>query len=292
MENKHISIYKSEKSKVSLMEYYDAILKNFPIYFEEILIETKCGKTHIIVCGKEGGHPLFLFHGTGNNSLMWRYNIESFGKYFRLYLIDTINDPGKSQASTIFNPETDYSTWVEEILEKLKIEKVSLLGHSKGGWIALNTLINIPEKLDKVVLLAPAAGIYSTLNSKFIFKSLFVGIFPSEKNVNSYLKYISGPENIINVNYVKYLSKLIRGTKAKVIKHREFSDDELKNIDKPVLLLFGENEKCIDYQLVIKRAKSLIENLEAVVIPDAGHGLQGEKPEIVNKLIINFILGR
>lgn len=292
MKNKYISVYKSEKAKVALMEYYNAALRKFPILFEELLIKTKCGKTHIILCGKNGGPPLFLFHGTGNNSLMWKYNIEGLGKHFRLYLIDTINDPGKSQAATIFNPETDYSTWIEEILEKLKIDKVSLLGHSKGGWIALNTLIDIPAKVDKIVLLAPAAGIHSTLKSKFIFKSLSVGIFPTEKNVISYLKYISGPENSINVNYAKYLSKLIKGTNAKVIKHRKFSDKELNNINKPVLLLFGENEKCIDYQLVIQRAKSLIENMEAVVIPDAGHGLQGEKPEIVNKLIIDFILGR
>jgi pimeloyl-ACP methyl ester carboxylesterase len=60
-------------------------------------------------------------------------------------------------------------------------------------------------------------------------------------------------------------------------------------IENSVLLLFGENEVCMDWQAVIERAKKLISNLETQVIPGTGHALQGEKPEEVNSCIIQFL---
>jgi hypothetical protein len=47
----------------------------------------------VLLCGKAGARPLLLFHGTSNNSLMWRYNGEQLGERFHLHLVDTVNDP-------------------------------------------------------------------------------------------------------------------------------------------------------------------------------------------------------
>jgi pimeloyl-ACP methyl ester carboxylesterase len=206
-----------------------------------------------------------------------------------LYLVDTVNDPGKSQAIAGFNAATDYSAWVAELLDGLGVGKVSLLGHSKGGWIALNTVIAIPDRVDKVILLAPAVGINEKLNPKFMRKSISVGMIPTVNNITSYLQYMSGSGRSVNKQYAQYLSQLIRGTRSRIIKHRQFTDSELMGIENSVLLLFGENEVCMDWQAVIERAKKLISNLETQVIPGTGHALQGEKPEEVNSCIIQFL---
>jgi pimeloyl-ACP methyl ester carboxylesterase len=289
METKYLSVYKSEKAKARLSRYYNAIMSNWPVPYNESVLETPHGRTHILCCGKEDGKPLLLFHGTGNNSLTWRYNVEQLGRHFRLYLIDTVNDPGKSQASKGFNAATGYTAWIGELLDSLNLGKVSILGHSKGGWIALNTVIAIPDRIDKVILLAPAAGINAKLDPKFIRKSILVGMFPSVKNITSYLQYISSPNRPVNEQYAQYLSELIRGTRSKLIRHRQFTDSELMGIENPVLLAFGENEVSIDWQSVIERAKKLIKNLKVQVVAKTGHALHGEKPEEVNSIIIDFL---
>ena len=38
-------------------------------------------------------------------------------------MIDTVNDPGKSEASPAFDPQTDYGRWTTELLDDLGIEK-------------------------------------------------------------------------------------------------------------------------------------------------------------------------
>jgi pimeloyl-ACP methyl ester carboxylesterase len=244
METKYQSVYKSSDDRNKLIDLYIKVLNNWPVPFTEIDIESQYGKTHIVKCGNQNGKPVLLFHGTGNNLLMWRYNCEELGKKYSLYLVDTINDPGKSEQSKLFNPQFDYSDWIDDLLNQLGLRSVSIIGHSKGGWLALNSIIKIQKKIDKVVLLAPAVGINEKLNIRFLLKSISVGINPSYRNIEKYFQYMSCPGKIPNSQYIDYVSTLVKGTKAKIIKHRQFTDDELKGIQKPVFLLFGEHEVC------------------------------------------------
>ena len=285
----YVSVYKSAQARDELLAYYDRIVRNWPVPYRETVVETRSGRTHILQCGKEDGRPLLLFHGTGNNCLMWRYNVERLGRQFRLHLIDTINDPGKSEAAADFSPETGYSLWVNEVLDALAIQKASLLGHSKGGWIALNSAVSVPARVDRIVLLAPAAGINAGVRPQFMLRSLAIGLFPSSRTVESYLRYMSGPKARINSDYAAYLARLIRGTKMRLVKHRQFTDEELRGIQAPVLLLFGDHDVSVDYRKVVARATSCIKKLDVHVVAGAGHALQGEEPELVDNLIIDFL---
>jgi pimeloyl-ACP methyl ester carboxylesterase len=288
-EARYVSVYRSQRSRDELLEYYDRILRSWPIPCEERFVETTCGKTHLLLCGKEGARPLMLFHGTGNNSLMWRFNVAQLGVHFRLHLVDTVNDPGKSEAAPGFKPGTDYARWTTELLDSLGIERALLAGHSKGGWIVLNAAISAPARVDKVVLLAPAVGINSEVSPTFLMKSLRVGLLPTRKAVESYLKYVSGPGARISTGYADYLAKVMRGTRLKPIKHRRFSDEELKSVDAPVLLVFGDHEVCVDYRKVVDRARLCIKHLNVQIIAGTGHALMGEKPETVNRLILDHL---
>ncbi|MBN2566093.1 MAG: alpha/beta hydrolase [Candidatus Eisenbacteria bacterium] len=287
--NGYVSVYKTPRTRDRLLEYYDRVLRNWPIPCEERCLESRSGTTHILLCGKEGARPLLLFHGTGNNCLMWRYNVAQLGEHFRLHLIDTINDPGKSEASREFDAETDYTSWTTEVLDALGVGKALLVGHSKGGWIVLNAVVNAPERVERIVLLAPAVGINSRLSPTFMRRSLRLGLFPTKRAVESYLRYMSGPGATISAEYASYLSKVIRGTKHRIIKHRQFSDDELGRIGCPVLLVFGDREVCVEYGKVVERARALIKGIDVQIVPGTGHALQGEKPETVNKLIIDHL---
>jgi len=289
MKNAYASVYRSDVVRKELMAYYDRILQNWPVPYEEKYVETRSGKTHILLCGNVDGRPLLLFHGTGNNSLMWRYNVEALGKHFRLHLIDTINDPGKSQAAMDFNPEPGYACWIEEVMDALGIRKALLVGYSKGGWIALNTAIHSATRVEKVVLLAPAAGINASVKPGFMLKSLRVGLLPSMKAIESYVRYLSGSDTLPQADYVEYLYKLVKGTRLKMVAHRKFSDDELKNLDVPVMLLFGENEISVAFRKVVERAEACIRQLTVHIAADAGHALPGEKPDVVNELIIRHL---
>lgn len=66
-------------------------------------------------------------------------------------------------------------------------------------------------------------------------------------------------------------------------------DDELRLIKAPVLLLIGEQDIQYNVEKAVKRAQKLIQGIETTVIPGVGHGLPLEKPEIVNRLMLDFL---
>jgi len=68
-----------------------------------------------------------------------------------------------------------------------------------------------------------------------------------------------------------------------------YTDAELKQVDLPALLLIGAGEKIYNHQKVIERAQRLIPDLTAEIIPDAGHLLIMDQPEIINSRILEFL---
>ena len=68
-----------------------------------------------------------------------------------------------------------------------------------------------------------------------------------------------------------------------------FTDDELRRISVPTLLLFGEHEVINSVDAVIKRAARLPPNFHIEIIPNAGHALDYDQPEIVNPRIVKFL---
>jgi len=67
-----------------------------------------------------------------------------------------------------------------------------------------------------------------------------------------------------------------------------FSDEELRQIKIPVLLLLGENETIYDPKRVLLRSTRLMPFIDARIIPGAKHLLNIEQPELVNSLMLGF----
>ena len=68
-----------------------------------------------------------------------------------------------------------------------------------------------------------------------------------------------------------------------------FTDDELRQIKTRTLLLIGGKEVIYDSAAAMKRAKQLIQHIEAEVVPNASHGLPMEQAELVNERILEFL---
>jgi pimeloyl-ACP methyl ester carboxylesterase len=68
-----------------------------------------------------------------------------------------------------------------------------------------------------------------------------------------------------------------------------YTDEQLRQINVPTLLLLGDHEIIYDYKAALKRAASLMPDIETAVVPDAGHALSLDQPEMVNRRILEFL---
>jgi len=94
------------------------------------------------------GEPLLLIHGWGMSGKIWEVIETDLSKYYKLYIVDL---PGMGKSEEI----QDYSITniVNQLYNKLP-KKISIMGWSLGGIIALKYYENYPESINRLFLVA------------------------------------------------------------------------------------------------------------------------------------------
>ncbi len=95
------------------------------------------------------GPPLVLVHGLGGSWRWWAPLFDALGSRRRLYVVD---------CPTVGRPVHGYelSEWLEHWLDAAGLERVDLAGHSLGGLMAAELAARRPERIERLVLVAPA----------------------------------------------------------------------------------------------------------------------------------------
>ena len=106
----------------------------------------------------EDGPPLIILHGLLGSSDNWHTLSRTvFSERFRVFAVDQRNH-GRSPHADRF----DYPSMVadlEAFLEQQGLESTHLLGHSMGGKTAMHAALEMPERVDRLVVadMAPKA---------------------------------------------------------------------------------------------------------------------------------------
>jgi len=284
---KKLPIFNTPENRAKYLAAYEAMFSLWQVPHDAIDVKTSYGSTHINASGPEDGYPLVLLHGAGLSSTVWFANIAALSAHHRVYAVDVIGDAGKSVAERLLDRRTDYAKWLNEVFDGLNIERGDLLGHSYGGWLTLNMALAYPQRLRKIVLLAPAAS-YRPLGliTKLLF---FLGEFRIHPPARSILKVSAAKQTVLEEAFVHLMEEVTRYCRSAIMYPTVFTDAELKQIDLPALLLIGAGEKIYNPRKVIARAQRLLPDLTAEIIPDAGHLLIMDQPEIINARILKFL---
>ncbi|MBM4255581.1 MAG: alpha/beta fold hydrolase [Deltaproteobacteria bacterium] len=102
------------------------------------------------------GQPLVILHGV-EGSLDWRAYHRQLAEHFTVYApsLPGFDQSRRPEWLESFSDLTRFTLW---FLQELDLPKVSLLGHSIGGWLAAEMAVSCPQIVDRLVL-AAAAGI-------------------------------------------------------------------------------------------------------------------------------------
>ena len=180
--------------------------------------------------------------------------------------------------------------WYTEIIDSLKLDKFSVVGASRGGWLGVNLALKHPNRIEKLILLSPAQTFKWIPMGKDLFANLAYTIVPKRKNLRKSLKTMSSNVDNIEQDYIdQYFMSTKRATISKVfIEMRPFNAKDLGSLKTPVLLLIGDDD-FINNPKSLSKAKESIRNIDAAMIKHAGHFLSFDQAEIVNEKIIKFL---
>jgi len=287
-----ISRFRSPEAARNYLATYESTLALWRLLPEELEVETRFGRTHINGAGSPGSPPLVLIHGAQTSSTVWYPNIEALSRHFRVYAPDVVDQSGKSVPTRKLLNRQDCADWLCDVLDALNIERASFVGHSHGGWQVLNLAILAPQRMDRMILLSPA-GI-TRLRWETFLRMLPTFIVPTKRMF--YWGFQWSTINRLDVRHPEPLiDQIMLG--ATSFKPQElslgvvqvFDDEELRQIDKPTLLLIGDREKVFDPNLVVERAQRLMPKIEADIIPNAAHLLPIDQSETINPRMLGFL---
>jgi pimeloyl-ACP methyl ester carboxylesterase len=149
-------IFRSDAGKALIHGQYRFVLDRWPVPRRELRIPTCQGETFVVDCGPEGAPPVILLHGGATTSAMWVRSVRAWAESFRLYAIDIIGEPGFSAPSRPAFASDAHARWMDDLWSALHLERAPIVGASLGGLLALDYAIRRPEKVQTLVLLAPA----------------------------------------------------------------------------------------------------------------------------------------
>jgi pimeloyl-ACP methyl ester carboxylesterase len=290
--------FRSAEAKAEYLALYDEKAKSWPVTSECRMIDTSDGQTFVRISGPIDAPPLVLLPGGGATSLMWESNIESLSECYRAYAVDTLINTGCVGRSvytrTIKSPD-GAARWLDELFSTLELgNSINLIGMSYGGWLASQYALRLPDRLNGIVLLAPAATVLP-LRLEFFIRGMLLRLAPLRYTYRSFSHWLfSDWAQQVSAQAIEVgVNESI--TVSRCFKPAEFpwptvlTDEELQSIIVPALFLVGENERIYSAHKAVQRLNAVAPRIQTGVIPHAGHDLTFVQPEMVSQKIVEFL---
>jgi pimeloyl-ACP methyl ester carboxylesterase len=99
------------------------------------------------------GPPLLLIHGIGDSSRTWEEVMPTLARKHTVIAPDLLGH-GDSDKPRADYSVAAYANGMRDLLSALDIERVTLVGHSLGGGVAMQFAYQFPERTDRMVLVS------------------------------------------------------------------------------------------------------------------------------------------
>ncbi len=246
------------------------------------------------VSGRAGPAVVFL-HGWAHNLSVWDDQVAALQSRYRVIRVD-LRGYGKSSG---YPDQSADPQDVLTLLEALHIPRAYIVGHSRGGDVALRFAAAYPNRVSGLVL-------YGAFSRAFPTPPDFAAMFASlpdiaRKNgldsagkliLASPIGWVPPGRNDITERYrrlwASYSGKELLDPQPLSNRVPEPTTEQIKMMRVPTLVIFGDHEAPFIAAADDSLAK-WIPGAKKVVIPNAGHGAHFAQPASFNSALMDFI---
>lgn len=257
-------------------------------------------RTHYIEAGQ--GEPVILLHGFFYDSYLWAANLDVLAEHFKVYALDLWGFGYSTREALDYG----YQLYAEQVLlfmDSVGIQHATLVGQSMGGGTAIQFCVQHPQRVDKLLLVAPAGMPYSLpLTGKF-FNLPGIGEFFMGLNTDTIRKKNLGDfwihnKQLITDDYfenVTRFQKVSGTTEASLsILRKEFFHtlrneiERLAQIEISILIIWGREDKSIPVSCG-QEMHHILDGSRLEILDEAGHVPNYEQAARFNQLALNFL---
>ncbi|MFX0185109.1 MAG: alpha/beta fold hydrolase [Candidatus Hodarchaeota archaeon] len=281
-------------------------------------------KIHYVVKGS--GDPLLLLHGFPDFWYSWKYQIPAFSDYFQVFAPDLRGYNKSDKPKGVNNYSTTLLVQdIKDFINAIGEQKAIIIGHDWGGAVAWNLAMMAPECVSKLIILncphpIPLLEAFWSMKFQQLQKSWYVFFFQipdvpevilSRNNCEFLVRMLKG--SIINKQalnsedlqrYIEAWSQpgaltasinyyRANWNPAQLMTMTEEQQNNLirrfPKVKCPTLVLWGEKDVALDKLLTQGMQKYFDGSFKITYLPDFGHWVHIEAPDLVNKSILSFL---
>ena len=268
-------------------------------------IETKDG-TKIFYKDWGTGQPILFSHGWPLSGDAWSVQMLFFAeKGYRVIAHDR-RGHGRSDQPWNGNNMDQYADDLAELIEKLDLKDVILVGHSTGGGEVAHYIgRHGNSRVAKAVLVGavPPLMLKTANNPEGTPIEVFDGIRKGTRSDRSqFFKDLTLPFYGFNREGAKvneglrenfWLQGMVGSIKGLYDCVREFSEvdytDDLKKIEVPTLVIHGDDDQIVPIAAAGEKTAKIVKNATLKVYPGAPHGLAETEADKFNSDVLEFI---
>jgi pimeloyl-ACP methyl ester carboxylesterase len=284
---KGVGRFRSAAGRERFEAAYEVALSSWPLTPSAVEVRTSFGTTRVNVCGARTGSPVVLFAGALMTSVSWLPNVAVLGAAHPVFAVDAVGDAGLSMHDRPVRTRAELAGWFDELLEGLDIERAHVIGLSNGACIALNQAVRSPTKLASVVAIEPP-GMIVRARPRLLWEMIRGAVLRTDRALDRLARFLGNgrlpPDELFAVLRTVFLDFRPAGFVP-----RRLTDDVLRSINRPVLLMFGEVTPVGDVEKAVLRAHRLIPAVRTEIVPGCAHTPTIERPELTNRILVDFI---
>jgi non-heme chloroperoxidase len=257
-------------------------------------VKLKTGiKMHYAEQGAANGIPVILLHGITDSWFSWSRVLPRLDNKYRVYALDLRGHGDTDKPGTGYAMK-NFAADVVAFMDAMKIKKATVVGHSMGSFVALQTTLDAPERVERLLIMGTATTARNA-DTQDLQKAFAELKDPLDENFVRDFQ-VGASSKTVPADFMDGIVRQSMKVPARVWKSAMdgvIAEDYQPNLGKikiPTLIIWGENENVFPRQEQdILKAKIMNSTLK--VYPSAGHSPQWEYPEKFAEDLNEFLKG-
>lgn len=274
-------------------------------YLKSVTVDSDLGTTPISYVEMGEGPPVLFVHGLGGSWRNWLENIPYFARSHRVVALDL---PGFGLSSAPPEPISmaAFGDCLLAFADAVGLPaETALIGHSMGGFISTEAVLEAPDRFSSLVLVSAAGVSFATMRGsrKAIIGLLVRLLLPianqrMERNLGrkrlrtaSFAGVIAHP-NLIRREMLWELGSYAINSQSLIEAAYALAGydtrEQLPKIGLPTLIVWGEQDRLVPVEAAWEYNRRITDS-ELSVIHDCGHMVELERPARFNSEVGNFV---
>ncbi len=251
----------------------------------------------------QSGRPLLLLHGFTSRADRWRQTaIDLAAKGYRVFVPDLPGHGFASKSAAFDHSVTGYRDFILDLLDRLGLDRLALVGTSLGGHIVAKVAAHSPQRVERLVMIGsmglralPADRINAIRTgladvSPAAMRTRLLSVFTDPSFVTDDLvmedvRVNTSPGAKESID--RFAAYLTTGY------NDELALDDLVALDGkiPLLMIWGEDDNSMPVEIG-RMARARLAHARLATLRDVNHTPYIENPTAFQEILIDFLEGR